>query len=303
MRQIYMGKNVAKNVAFHFSPFSYPLRWAERAEDVPWWDSLRGFPVQMSFTGMNTKESPDHRGLGALVLGEGWEPLGDDKLPVNIYPCLVRAALESLPPAPVGGDDLLNGLARIGKMKGNRLRNQVLELARRYGFPTVPFANSLREWESAGWEVKTYMEALRTLSEDGGRLDHLRESEAGMIRTPARESGTEQEFRQKVADFLLSLVTSDEWMPWRSHPDTMMHGGQGRTPLFAAVADVEHGRVSFVVRAGSLTYARYLLAQRFLERTTTHTCEICGAYFFGNGGAKTCSPGCRSKKSRKAGSS
>lgn len=144
------------SISFLWCPTPYPMRWADRPEDVPEWDTSRGCPLG-TYSG-HLKE---------------WAV---EDAPTEGYPRLVRCSLnELITPRNRANEDVVNEVmvltrylepAREGRQLKN-LRNAVQKLAEKYGAPGRYDENTLEGWLRLTYYVNTYMWALHTLLENG----------------------------------------------------------------------------------------------------------------------------------------
>lgn len=163
------GENPVQSVSFSWSSLAYPVRWAEKPEEVPHWDVSRGCPLWFK---EGRPSAPEINWLGTHENGT-WE-LKD--APLTGYPRLVRAHFDK--EAKQGwhdNEDILNELVplyeyvepwRQGKPVA-KLKSDVLKLAERYGPPGAEDENTLDAWLGLSATVRTHLWAYKILCESG----------------------------------------------------------------------------------------------------------------------------------------
>ena len=296
---------MTSSVTFNWAARKFPVKWADRPEDVPEWDVSRGYGGPY----LNKEEWEEYRRSQGFVPGPP---------PVDGYPRLVRIPGEK--GVDIGTYNLgapqgvANKLARLypyvlhmhERGKEQTLKRKILELAKAY----TPYAHytpdglTLRMWALAISRVWAALQVAHRLLEKGVKdtKGWVRRNDEAMkewdgrfykrrdwpptpwfqIYAAIKDSASPREARLGLARYLLTLFG--------------LNAGAGDINFFIpSNMDVP---VMLAVK-GVGEWAYYEVATTVLRRRPVRFCSVCGSPFISMRKDKdTCSDACRKKKSR-----
>lgn len=298
-------QNVTENVtlALQWSAGLFPVMWAYRPQEVPMWDSSRGFPLQRPVLGIKvlytaTREEvtdyrvlPDDFVLNALreeIEQPSWEP---GPPPRTGYPRLVRADFKlRWREWYREGMDIVNPVAALERLytphekPGKQLLKEVKKLAETFGAPDQPEDQTLWEWVILGLEASAHLEAIGVTKDVG--FDELREHSRIKHEQWLKDFGYAGPFpdRPYGGPWLLLSDRAEKADSLKEFRNSMLDLLFGPT-------------VPFRVRTKSKVWLRFQLAKAWHGEGQLKICEGCGRRFLQTRTNRlTCSARCRKRK-------
>jgi len=302
---------------FVWTPVRYPIRWAERPDEVTPWDPVCGGRLEcLPPLGERCVERASHLLAGQSAEAEKYEELlgGGKKPPAERYqgmgedyPRLTRVLPYQDLPQRVSFfgirhpdyPDLQPGvgqeIANLRRLNGQKLRDKVLQIAQRYALlaPGDSSQDTLQAWVSAATAIGFYFDLVQQIQGVREFKKDLTDVHPNTWDYYVTEWITDSDrnsfngiwyYRQKDVleqqpKAFVERVGKDLWERFRF---TIPHATLGQHP----------GQV--LVGCGSYNWAFYELWQLLMGSERVLRCERCGNIFTAKrADAKACSPACQ----------
>ena len=298
-------KKRQKALPFLWTGHPYQAVWAHSPEEVPIWDTSRGFPRDtplMPFT--VTRPASDLEVLRALLDDDSWVPSAPPEVG---YPRLVRANYTD-PALPCGRDqtekiqaskhaeaDILNRLVRLLRKDSpdKWTMNAVLELHAAVG-PVNRGGKgdtSLESWLNLARLVKAHMTARNVLDLWG--LSAMQEKAESESQEWKREYGMEYNPYGTIAS------TSSGVPNKRAFLLKMLELASGRIGRVEIVTDADTLNDALLTTTPLYNWVNYRIGDIWEPSAKVAECEACSNLFLpGRRGRYYCDGACRKRKSK-----